>query len=295
MNRDRVAEVYFGHAMSPEHQNLTRDRIHWMCGNVQGSDVLDIGCSQGIAAILLGREGLNVVGIDHELEAIEDARKALEDEDALTRKNVRFEYVEATTLPFEDASFDSILLGEILEHLVLPKRVIAEARRVLRDDGVIVISTPYGLHEYHDHKDPIYLQALEEMLQPHFAIRKAELLGPYAMMVVTPGAQRPGDLDKRLLEMAEARLATLDVQLSHERRRSAAAKASADELKQKLKTQAASLEAARSQEKKASAAWRSMKNSRRWRVSGAFAGALRSPSKLLKLPVTLIRAMRRKG
>lgn len=57
-------------------------------------------------------------------------------------------YWDGITIPISDESIDSILLLEVLEHCPDPKIVINEAFRVLKKDGVILISTPfiYQLH-----------------------------------------------------------------------------------------------------------------------------------------------------
>ncbi len=55
MNDDRISEVYKGEIWTDALQNRARRRIHWMCSQVVGDSVVDIGCSQGIASILLGR------------------------------------------------------------------------------------------------------------------------------------------------------------------------------------------------------------------------------------------------
>ena len=45
-------------------------------------------------------------------------------------------------LPFADSSFDLVICTEVLEHLLWPQRLLAEARRVLAGTGKIVISVP---------------------------------------------------------------------------------------------------------------------------------------------------------
>jgi len=45
-------------------------------------------------------------------------------------------------LPFSDNTFDTIILGEILEHLYNPFRVLKECKRILKPRGVLLISTP---------------------------------------------------------------------------------------------------------------------------------------------------------
>jgi len=53
-------------------------------------------------------------------------------------------------LSFSDASFGTVMLLETLEHLPRPKRAIMEARRVLRGDGLLLLSVPfnYRLHGF---------------------------------------------------------------------------------------------------------------------------------------------------
>jgi ubiquinone/menaquinone biosynthesis C-methylase UbiE len=48
-----------------------------------------------------------------------------------------------TRLP--DKSFDIIIMSETLEHLLDPPRVLAEVRRILKDDGVFLITVPYDI------------------------------------------------------------------------------------------------------------------------------------------------------
>ena len=53
------------------------------------------------------------------------------------------------TLPFEDASFDTILLTDVLEHIPGPGRLICEIARLLRPSGKFILGVPffYWLHE----------------------------------------------------------------------------------------------------------------------------------------------------
>jgi SAM-dependent methyltransferase len=58
-------------------------------------------------------------------------------------------FASAEALPFADASFDTVLCSEVLEHLKHPHLAIEEAARVLRDGGHLILSVPflYGIHE----------------------------------------------------------------------------------------------------------------------------------------------------
>jgi SAM-dependent methyltransferase len=57
---------------------------------------------------------------------------------------------DAEALSFGDESFATVLMFELLEHLQHPERALAEARRVLRPDGLLAVSSPfdYRLHGF---------------------------------------------------------------------------------------------------------------------------------------------------
>lgn len=98
----------------------------------RGRRVLDLGCRSG-AFTRHFLEGNEVVGLDVDRAALEKAA-------ALGIEPVVANVEEP--LPFEDASFDAVVAGELFEHLRFPEAVVAEARRVLRPGGVLVGSVP---------------------------------------------------------------------------------------------------------------------------------------------------------
>lgn len=104
----------------------------WVGG--PGLRVLDLGCRDGAltSAYLAGN---HVVGVDADREAL--ARAA-----TLGIETVWADLEEG--LPFDDASFDVIVLGEVLEHLRFPELVLAEVARVLVPGGMVVGSVPNG-------------------------------------------------------------------------------------------------------------------------------------------------------
>jgi ubiquinone/menaquinone biosynthesis C-methylase UbiE len=59
--------------------------------------------------------------------------------------NVTFLCADATALPFEDNSFDAITMFDLLEHVPDDAKAIAEAKRVLRPGGYLLVSTPHQL------------------------------------------------------------------------------------------------------------------------------------------------------
>jgi methionine biosynthesis protein MetW len=111
----------------PERIPLFRE---WVGG--PGVRVLDLGCRDG-ALTSEYLDGNNVVGVDVDRAAL--ARAAA--------RGIETAWVDLDDpLPFEDASFDVVVAAEVLEHLRLPERALAEARRVLRPGGRLVGSVP---------------------------------------------------------------------------------------------------------------------------------------------------------
>ena len=98
----------------------------------RGKRVLDLGCRSG-ALTRHFLDGNSVVGLDVDPAALEKAA-------ALGIEPVRANVEEP--LPFEDASFDAVVAGELLEHLQFPDALVAEIRRVLRPGGVLAGSVP---------------------------------------------------------------------------------------------------------------------------------------------------------
>ena len=97
-----------------------------------GKRVLDLGCRSG-ALTRYFVEGNEVVGLDVD-------RAALAKAEALGIQPVQANVEEQ--LPFEDASFDAVVAGELFEHLQFPDALVTEIARVLRPRGVLVGSVP---------------------------------------------------------------------------------------------------------------------------------------------------------
>lgn len=58
-------------------------------------------------------------------------------------------FADTLNLPFKNCSFDTILCTEVLEHIREPKNLFSEAARVLRANGILILSAPqvWGIHE----------------------------------------------------------------------------------------------------------------------------------------------------
>ncbi len=103
-------------------------------------EILDVGCGAGVLgeSLQLTRDNVRVTGIELDPKAAARARERL------FRVEVG-DCVSALRL-IPDASYDTILFADILEHLPDPGVALHEARRLLRRDGDLVISLPNVRH-----------------------------------------------------------------------------------------------------------------------------------------------------
>lgn len=99
------------------------------CRRFAGRRILDLGCATGDYCVELSRLGYGCVGAD-----INEAYVA-----AAKEKGVEA-VVAGERLPFEDNSFDTVIMFEVLEHVPDPERLVREAKRV--SSGNILITVP---------------------------------------------------------------------------------------------------------------------------------------------------------
>jgi ubiquinone/menaquinone biosynthesis C-methylase UbiE len=105
------------------------------------TSALDIGCGDGRLTCLIANRFPNtrVIGIDSEKAGIDQALRAAA---ARSVRNVLFSVNEKDNLPFENKSFDLVVLTDVIEHLKDPRKMIYEMARVLRHEGTAIITTP---------------------------------------------------------------------------------------------------------------------------------------------------------
>jgi 2-polyprenyl-3-methyl-5-hydroxy-6-metoxy-1,4-benzoquinol methylase len=103
-----------------------------------GGSLLDIGCAQATASILLAERGFKVTAVEANLESIEYAKLRVE------FGKISFICADATKLSLRE-NFDAILLGEVLEHVPRPGTLIRSCCDMLHRGGLMVITTPNGL------------------------------------------------------------------------------------------------------------------------------------------------------
>lgn len=135
-----------------------------------GKDVLDIACGEGYGSRLLAGVARAVTGVDISEDAVREASRTYGD-----RANLAFRLGSATQVPVPDNSFDLVVSFETIEHLEGQRLMLAELRRLLRPDGVLVISSPNrpvysrdGTHRNEFHVRELDFGEMDALLRSEF-------------------------------------------------------------------------------------------------------------------------------
>lgn len=118
--------------------------------------VLDIACGEGYGSSILAATASSVVGADISDEAVRHASSQY------VRDNVRFVQASAADLPFANDSFDLVVSFETIEHHDQHEEMLAEIKRVLGPQGLLVISSPNKQHYTIDtgYENPFHVKEL---------------------------------------------------------------------------------------------------------------------------------------
>ena len=112
-------------------------RYHLAARHARGREVLDFGCGTGYgSAILKGGGALRVVGIDRAPEAVRYAATRF------GGPGVTFLAGDCLCSAFPRERFDVVVAYEVIEHVEGYRRFLREVRRLLRPDGILLLSTP---------------------------------------------------------------------------------------------------------------------------------------------------------
>ena len=102
--------------------------------------ILEVGCGAGVTSRMLKEEnsGREMVGVESDAAAAKEASKYL---DRVFHGNV-----EKMRLPYPDGYFDCIIYADVLEHLREPGKLLEKHKRLLSNDGIMVMSIPNTKH-----------------------------------------------------------------------------------------------------------------------------------------------------
>ncbi|MFB4474021.1 methyltransferase domain-containing protein [Oceanobacillus caeni] len=192
---DRISEAYFDE-LGPDIGSEVRKRIQWICENSTGENVLDVGCSQGITSILLGREAKNVLGIDIEQESIDYANDFLNNEAEITKRYVNFKVANFLDYDFQESKFDRIILGNILEYITDPMRFMSKAKNLITNNGQIIVTVPFGQSDDTNQVKGIYLSELLNWQKSGLKIQSLKFFGGWIGVIYEKSKNKGLDYKK---------------------------------------------------------------------------------------------------
>lgn len=153
--------------------------------------VLDIACGEGYGASMLAEVAASVIGVDIDPATV--ARAAA----TYMRSNLRFIQGSCTSLDLPDSSVDLVVSFETLEHHSEHDAMLAELRRVLVPEGILVISTPDRRYYSDDlkytnpfHVRELYAEEFVQLMRAHFphVIFSGQRIAYGSFVIPTDGA-----------------------------------------------------------------------------------------------------------
>lgn len=158
---------------------------------VKDRETVDLGCGAGYGTHSLSKFTRSILGVDLSGEAVAYANWSYE------TPGLRYEVGDVTDLPYEDGTFEAAVSFEVIEHLERPEAIVEETRRLLKDDGVFVTSTPDKQTYSNDrnsvnphHLKEMYPLEFREILERNFEHVQLYRQGALAGSIITPDPEK---------------------------------------------------------------------------------------------------------
>lgn len=155
-------------------------------------DVLDIASGEGYGSFLLARVAHRVMGVDIDEDSIRHAISTYQCD------GLSYETGACTNIPADTDSFDIVISFETLEHLADQEKFMCEVQRVLRPDGILVMSTPdarvyspNGTTDNHFHVSELSEQEFLDLIHRFFPFHVAGRQKATAVSIIEPVDLRP--------------------------------------------------------------------------------------------------------
>lgn len=143
---------------------------------VKSKRVLDVASGSGYGSQFLAQHAKSVDGLDYFEDAVRYSNETY------PADNLTYTHGNAEAMPYDNNSFDVVISLETIEHLYNPEKFVLEVKRVLKDDGIFVVSTPnddefmdgniYHVHEFQ-------FKELNVLMSKHFDSHEYYYQGTY--------------------------------------------------------------------------------------------------------------------
>jgi O-antigen biosynthesis protein len=153
------------------------ERFRFFASIIKMGNVLDLGCGQGEGSNFLSQQqGMHVISCDLSSETLLAAQAIW------SSSKVNWTITDGQALCFRSSEFDGIVSVEVIEHIPEPARYLSEVRRVLRPNGIFMLTTPNRLRSsltpgslWPEHLREYSPEELESILKCYFS--RIDLLG----------------------------------------------------------------------------------------------------------------------
>jgi ubiquinone/menaquinone biosynthesis C-methylase UbiE len=157
-----LTEIRGGMASREQLQRMYT-RYHFAVEYCRDKDILEVACGSGQGLRYIAKEARTVVGGDYTFRLLRYARS--HDGNAMPLL-----CLDAHVLPFRDSVFDVVILYEAIYYLKNPEYFLLEARRILKEGGMVMICLPNKkLSDFHPspHSISYYTtQELKRLMEP---------------------------------------------------------------------------------------------------------------------------------
>jgi ubiquinone/menaquinone biosynthesis C-methylase UbiE len=159
---------------------------------VKDKVVLDIACGEGYGSCLLSKYANFVYGIDIDLNSINHASKKY------PKNNLTYIHGSCLEIPIKSNTVDVVVSFETIEHLYEQEQMTIEFKRVLKQDGLLIISSPEK--EYYHKVDPnnpfhvkeLFLQEFERLIRNNFSFVNFYFQRTKLGSIIIPVDLKPG-------------------------------------------------------------------------------------------------------
>ncbi len=144
-------------------------RYHWISPWLKNKVVADLACGEGYGSALLAQSADAVIGVDIDRATTEAAKNKYHGLDNLT-----FQTNDVLNSKIHSDSIDVVVSFETLEHLTEQQKLLDEFKRILKTDGMMVLSTPdkavYSGSETHNeyHLKELYKAEFKSLVEANF-------------------------------------------------------------------------------------------------------------------------------
>lgn len=145
-------------------------RYAFASGFVKGKKILDLGSGEGYGSFLFSHIAESVMGIEIDENIVKHATSKY------TKNNLQFKVGDARNVPVDgEKLFDVIVCFELLEHIEEHDKLLSEVKRLLKDDGIFIVSTPNkalysDVSNSHNpfHRKELYFADFTKLLKDYF-------------------------------------------------------------------------------------------------------------------------------